>query len=387
MTTFPIFEPTVKFEKYPKSLPPQRTLSKDGEQEIVQYNFGDIDNYELCSRIGRGKYSTVFSGVKTDGTPVVLKVLKPVRGSKINREIRILEALRESPNTSKLLDVVRDPESQMVTLVLDWTNDDFRNIFQTLDLHDIKLYMYKTLQALDYAHSRGIMHRDVKPQNIMIDHQRKRVSLIDWGLADMYTPGQPYQVRVATRNYKSPELLFGYSLYTPSLDIWGLGCTFASFLTKRCPFFRGRDNTELIFRITDFVGSEEIENFLKKYNITNIQPEILSRIAGHKRRAYEFLNKEDNLVTPQAFDLLMKMLTVDLNERISAKDALQHPFFEEIRAEINGVPYKEPPSEHLPHHAPDLQFSSPPSTHAAAGSITKMSKVTIDSNPTKKEIL
>ena len=372
MTTqpFSLLEPSVKFDKCPKSLPNQRILNKDGtEQEFIQYNFGDIDNYELCTRIGRGKYSIVFSGMKSDGTPVVLKVLKPVRGSKINREIRILESLRESPNTSQLLDVVRDPESQMVTLVLDWTNDDFRTIYQTLDLHDIKLYMYKTLQALDYAHSHGIMHRDVKPQNIMIDHQTKRVSLIDWGLADNYVPGQQYQVRVATRNYKSPELLFGYVYYTPALDIWGLGCTFATFLTKRLPFFKARDNTDLIIRIADFLGSEEIEGFLKKYNITNIQPEILSRISGHKRRANEIMNKEElkSLITPDAFDLLMKMLTADHNERITAKDALQHPFFDDIRSEISpAVPPKH---------------QQPQRTQSHQSTITKLSKVTIDSTP------
>ncbi|EAY13868.1 CMGC family protein kinase [Trichomonas vaginalis G3] len=310
-----------------------RQSSKEMDNEVISYPFGDIENYELCYRIGRGKYSTVFSGLTNTGQQCVLKVLKPVRASKINREIRILEKLKESPNICNLLDVVKDQESQMVTLVLDWTNDDFRNIYQTLEMNEIAYYMYKVLQALDFAHSRGIMHRDIKPQNIMIDHSTKKVSLIDWGLADFYVPGTAYQVRVATRNYKAPELLFGYTQYTPTVDIWGLGCTFAAMLTKKSPLFRGRDNSELILRIADFIGSEEIENYLQKYKITISSHDITSRISGHKRRAHEFLKKDDtkNFITPEAEDLLMKMLTVDHQERISAKDAMMHPFFDCVR--------------------------------------------------------
>lgn len=310
-----------------------RQNSKDIEQDVVSYNFGDIENYELCYRIGRGKYSTVFSGLTNSGQQCVLKVLKPVRASKINREIRILEKLKESPNICNLLDVVKDQESQMVTLVLDWTNDDFRNIIQSLEMNEIAYYMYKVLQALDFAHSQGIMHRDIKPQNIMIDHSTKKVSLIDWGLADFYVPGTAYQVRVATRNYKAPELLFGYTYYTPTVDIWGLGCTFAAMLTKKTPLFRGRDNSELIFRIADFVGSEEIEAYLSKYKITLPSHDLMTRISGHKRRAFECIKKDDtkNFITTEAFDLLMKMLTVDHNLRISAKDAMAHPFFDAVR--------------------------------------------------------
>lgn len=319
----------------PKKSEPPRINSSESDADLTLYNFGNIDNYELCYRIGRGKYSTVFYGLRSDGKPCALKVLKQVRPGKIFREISILEALKNGPNISKILDVVRDPESQTISLIVEWTKDDFRSIYQSLSLHDIAYYTYQLLLALNYAHSHGIMHRDVKPQNIMIDHTEHKVSLIDWGLADYYVPGAAYQVRVATRHYKGPELLFEIQQYTTSLDIWGLGATFGTFLLRKTPFFRARDNNELIYRIADFVGSEAIENYIAKYKL-NPNPAMMSRIAGHKKKEYEQLKKEDtaNILTPEAYDLLMRMLTVDHNERISAQEALEHPFFDEIRKEL-----------------------------------------------------
>ena len=84
---------------------------------------------------------------------------------------------------------------------------------------DIRLYTYKILQALEYAHSHGIMHRDVKPLNIVIDHERRDLRLIDWGLADYYLPDQEYNVRVASRYFKGPELLVDYQVKNSP---WGL---------------------------------------------------------------------------------------------------------------------------------------------------------------------
>jgi casein kinase II subunit alpha len=83
---------------------------------------------------------------------------------------------------------------------------------------------------LDYCHSMGIMHRDVKPHNIIIDHKNRELRLIDWGLAEFYIPEQEYNVRVASRYFKGPELLVDNLLYDYSLDIWSLGCMFAGMV-------------------------------------------------------------------------------------------------------------------------------------------------------------
>ena len=90
---------------------------------------------------------------------------------------------------------------------VDTDNLNFRALYNNFSDDDIRFYIYELLKAMEYSHSKGIMHRDIKPQNIMIDHANKKLRLIDWGLAEFYHPQQEYNVRVASRYFKGPELL------------------------------------------------------------------------------------------------------------------------------------------------------------------------------------
>lgn len=169
------------------------------------------ENYEIIKKIGRGKYSEVYEGINTlNNERIVIKILKPVKKTKIRREIKILQTLRGGVNIINLIDVVRDPMTKTPALIMEYvdTGDvDFRTLYKSFTDLDIRFYIYEVLKALDYCHSKGIMHRDVKPHNIMIDHTNKRLRLIDWGLAEFYHPNQEYNVRVASRYFKGPELL------------------------------------------------------------------------------------------------------------------------------------------------------------------------------------
>ena len=98
---------------------------------------------------------------------------------------------------------------------------------------DVRYYILEVLKALDYCHSMGIMHRDVKPHNIMIDHKQRKLRLIDWGLAEFYHPGREYNVRVASRYFKGPELLVDFMEYDYHLDMWSLGCMFAGMIFRK----------------------------------------------------------------------------------------------------------------------------------------------------------
>lgn len=198
----------------------------------ILLTFRKQDDYEIIKKLGRGKYSEVYEGINVNtDEKVVIKILKPVKKKKIKREIKILQNLKDGPNIVKLLDVVRDPSSKTPCLIFEWIdNTDFKVLFPKFTDFDIRYYIYEVLKALDYCHSMGIMHRDVKPHNIIIDHKKRELRLIDWGLAEFYLPNQEYNVRVASRYFKGPELLVDNLLYDYSLDIWSLGCMFAGMV-------------------------------------------------------------------------------------------------------------------------------------------------------------
>lgn len=149
------------------------------------------DDYEIVKKIGRGKYSEVFAGINVaENKKCVIKILKPVKKKKIKREIKILQNLRGGTNIIQLLDVVLDAQSKTPSLIFEYINNvDFKTLYPTLTDFDIRFYIFELLKALDFCHANGIMHRDVKPHNVMIDHERRQLRLIDWGLAEFYHAG------------------------------------------------------------------------------------------------------------------------------------------------------------------------------------------------------
>ncbi|KAG9355417.1 hypothetical protein JZ751_000255 [Albula glossodonta] len=238
----------------------------DYESHVVEW--GNQDDYQLVRKLGRGKYSEVFEAINiTNNEKVVVKILKPVKKKKIKREIKILENLRGGPNIITLLDIVKDPVSRTPALVFEHVNNtDFK--------------------ALDYCHSMGIMHRDVKPHNVMIDHEHRKLRLIDWGLAEFYHPSQEYNVRVASRYFKGPELLVDYQMYDYSLDMWSLGCMLASMIFRKEPFFHGHDNYDQLVRIAKVLGTEDLYDYIDKYNI-ELDPRFNDILGRHSRKRWE----------------------------------------------------------------------------------------------------
>lgn len=134
---------------------------------VMTVYFSDMDYYEVVRKIGRGKYSEVFEGINVMlNTKCVIKILKPVKKKKIKREIKILQNLCGGTNIIKLYDVVRDPQTKTPSLIFEAVdNTDFKVLYPKLTDMDVRYYMNELLKALDFAHSNGIMHRDVKPHN------------------------------------------------------------------------------------------------------------------------------------------------------------------------------------------------------------------------------
>jgi casein kinase II subunit alpha len=303
--------------------------------EALTIQWGEMDHMEVVRKVGRGKYSEVFEGLNIMyNTKCVIKILKPVKKKKIKREIKILQNLCGGTNIIKLLDVVRDPQTKTPSLIFEYVdNVDFKVLYPTLSDYDVRYYMNELLKALDYAHSNGIMHRDVKPHNVMIDHNKRLLRLIDWGLAEFYHKDQEYNVRVASRYFKGPELLVDMQDYDYSLDMWSFGCMFAGLIFKKEPFFRGNDNKDQLVRIARVLGTDELDAWMDRYGLT-IDPQFRAMVGRHVKREWKRFVVPDNqnLAVAEAVDLLDKVLRYDPAERLTARDAMEHPYFSVLKA-------------------------------------------------------
>ncbi|KII92107.1 hypothetical protein PLICRDRAFT_50535 [Plicaturopsis crispa FD-325 SS-3] len=310
----------------------------DYEHHSIEWSVPD--RYEVCRRIGGGRYSEVFEGIDmANSDTCIIKVLKPVAARKIKREIKVLRNLTGGPNIVALIDVVRDPSKRYHSLIMEHVDSaEWKTMFPRLTEVDIKYYVFQLLQALDFAHAHGVMHRDVKPGNVMIDHRRRKLRLIDWGLAEFYHPGVEYHIRVGSRYYKAPELLVGYKKYDYSLDLWSVGCMFASMIFRREHFFRGLDNNDQLLKIMKCLGTNDFDVYLKTYAI-HFETEIESLLRNYPKQAWSRFTTADNqhLATPEAIDLLDKLLRYDHSKRLTAKEAQAHVYFNSVRLEATSA--------------------------------------------------
>jgi casein kinase II subunit alpha len=329
------------------------------DYDSANITWGVLENYEVVRKIGRGKYSEVFEGVNiVNYQRCVIKALKPVKKKKIKREIKILQNLSGGPNIVALLDVVRDSLSKTPSLITEYVNNtDFRSLYPKFVDYDVRYYIFELLKALDFCHSKGIMHRDVKPHNVMIDHQNRKLRLIDWGLAEFYHPGTKYNVRVAPL-YKGPELLVDFQEYDYSLDMWSLGAMFASMIFRKEPFFHGNSNSDQLVKIAKVLGTEGLFDYLGKYEIELDAQynDILGRF--QKKNWHSFVTPENQgFVSTDAIDFLDKLLRYDHQERLTAKEAMAHPYFAPVRNHEQGL------NANASHTTQATLYDTGPSTH------------------------
>jgi len=194
---------------------------------------------------------------------------------------------------------------------------------QTIPMIDIKLYMYQLCRSLQYIHSLGICHRDIKPQNLLVDARAHVLKLCDFGSAKMLVQGEPNVSYICSRYYRAPELIFGSVNYTSSIDVWSLGCVMAELLLGQ-PLFPGESGVDQLVEIIKVLGTptrDEIKAMNKDYTdfkFPQIKPHPWSKVFNPQ-------------TPPEAIDFISKVLVYDPVKRLNPIEACAHPFFDKLR--------------------------------------------------------
>jgi casein kinase II subunit alpha len=306
--------------------------------------FGDITRYKLTEWLGDGRYSDVFLAICDDTTVCAVKLLKPVNCDRVRRELKILTEVQGHHCILRLLDIVIDGKVGIPAMVTEAIqgNAPWRSLFAGMSLTDCRFYIFRVLEALAHTHSCGVMHRDVKPLNVLCSDPRNVVKLADWGLAEFYHPMRNYSVHVGTRYYKSPEILLGYVYYDYEIDVWAVGVMLLEILSQRLHVFDGADIQRQLDAVVEVIGGKEIIAWAEKYRIT-VAPPVRQKLIVAGGIPFENLIPfgRRKFRDKGALDLVQRMLCVDHKERITAEQALTHPFFAIVRQADAAAPVGE----------------------------------------------
>jgi len=303
---------------------------------------GAKTSYVVVAPNGKGSFGVVFQAVEKDTQNVVAikRVLQDPRYK--NRELQIMKML-DHPNCVQLLDSFCERSKQgevYLNLVLAFIPKNLYEVCSSFQkakkkmppLH-IKLYVYQLCRALAYIHSQGICHRDIKPQNLLINPDTNDLKLCDFGSAKILVPSEPNVSYICSRYYRAPELIFGASDYTTAIDIWSSGCVMAELLLTQ-PIFAGESGIDQLVEIIKVLGTptrQQIAQMSKDYGDYKQFPSI-------KPHPWEKVFPEDT--SPLMIDLVSKMLVYPPTERIRPLVACVHPLFDELR---NNVEAPTPP--------------------------------------------
>jgi len=286
-----------------------------------------FDNLDL---VGSGAYGQVCSAVdKRSGNQVAIKKLsRPfqsvMHAKRAYREIRLLRHMKHE-NVISLIDTFTPQTSlgnfEDVYLVTSLMGADLNNIMKVQHLTDehVQFLIYQLLRGLKYIHSAAIIHRDLKPSNLAVN-ENCELKILDFGLARL-AADDSMTGYVATRWYRAPEIMLNWMQYDEQVDVWSVGCIMAELLSGKA-LFPGNDHIDQLSKIMQLVGKPSDE-FLNKIISDNARNYIKSMPNFTRKDFKEWFPN----ATPEALDVLGKMLSLDPSERFSCTQCLEHPYF------------------------------------------------------------
>ncbi|XP_062159472.1 cell division control protein 2 homolog [Alnus glutinosa] len=290
-----------------------------------------MDQYEKVEKIGEGTYGVVYKGrdLSTNETIALKKIRLEQEDEGVPstaiREISLLKEMQHV-NIVKLQDVVHS--EKRLYLVFEYLDLDLKKHMDSSpdfgkDLRQVKMFLHQILRGIAYCHSHRVLHRDLKPQNLLLDRSANVLKLADFGLARAFgIPVRTFTHEVVTLWYRAPEILLGSRHYSTPVDVWSVGCIFAEMVNQR-PLFPGDSEIDELFRIFRVLGTPNEDTW----------PGVTS-LPDYKSAFPKWPSKDLAAVVPNldsaGVDLLSKMLCLDPSRRITARIALEHEYFKDI---------------------------------------------------------
>lgn len=316
---------------HPGYLPSDQNEQEQEQPQEVEITYSDLKT------IGNGSFGVVFQATLQRPTQEQIAIKKVLQDKRFkNRELQIMRKL-DHCNVVKLkyfFHTMGDRGSSEVYLhlVLEFIPDTLYKIARThsrnrqnLPMLLVKLYMYQLFRSLNYIHSMDICHRDIKPQNLLLNPETGVLKLCDFGSAKSLVSGEPNVAYICSRYYRAPELIFGATNYTTKIDIWSAGCVMAELILGE-PMFPGESGVDQLVEIIKVLGTPTREQMkAMNPNYTEFRFPVI------KARSWNRIFSCHLRTPPEAAKLASNLLEYTPSNRLSSLGACAHPFFDELR--------------------------------------------------------
>jgi mitogen-activated protein kinase 1/3 len=300
---------------------------------IINYELLEQDcqsEYQFCEPSGFGSTAMVFSAIRrSDSSSVAIRVIPRLfehnkHDKRVLRELRILRGISH-PYITNLLDLRASPrysQFNIIYLIIEKMDCNLRAVIEENDLtcnHRSRI-IFQLCHALKHIHSINLLHRDIKPENILVN-SKCQIKVCDFDMARIAEPDHDMTEYVTTRWYRAPELLLEFSRYDTKVDMWSVGCVLADLILKR-PFAQGRDTLKQLELLAERLGNPT-EHDLRGCQLAKAK-EFMAKLPRKTGVRFEELFEGS---TPEEIDFLKCLLVWDPTKRMSAEQALQHPYF------------------------------------------------------------
>jgi serine/threonine protein kinase len=328
-------------DKYTNTDKNKKKTETNFETKLIDNKSDQNFTYTATQVIGSGSFGVVYQATiaETGEVVAIKKVFQDKRYK--NRELQILKEL-DHPNVIKLRHYFYTPgekqEEIYLNCVMDFMPDTLSRVIRqyyksktSMPMLVVKLYSYQMLRSLAYIHAIGICHRDIKPQNVLVNPNNHNIQMCDFGSAKKLIKGEPNISYICSRYYRAPELIFGATDYTPAIDVWSTGCVIAELILGQ-PLFPGESASDQLVEIIKILGTPTKQQILemnpeyKEFKFPIIKPYPWVKV---------FKNR---VITDEFVDMLKCLLTYEPTMRAKPLRALLHPFFDELRDEKTRLP-------------------------------------------------